>query len=182
MAKRIKQLAFIGKEFEKPKDSFGGSLLKNSHAKIKRPLENKFAILVTMRATASVLRLPKNFKNVNGLIYGVAKKHGVSIYEYANVGNHIHLLIKIPHVYRWAAFIRELTGRIAQVVQGLKGRQAGLPKFWKQRPHTRIVRGWRKVFRIAKEYVHLNFLEGEGFIKRKETKTLADLRALIVDW
>jgi REP element-mobilizing transposase RayT len=128
------------------------------------------------------MRLPKTFRSVNQTVDRVCKKHGVRLYKYANVGNHLHMLIKVPHVRRWAPFIRELTGRIAQVAQGLKGPQKGIPKFWKQRPFTRIVRGWRRAFHTAKEYINLNFLEAEGFISRQETKTLKDLRAIFADW
>jgi hypothetical protein len=50
--------------------------------------------------------------------------------------------------------------------------------FWALRPFTRIVRGWRKAFQIAKAYVELNLLEAEGFISRSEIKTLRDFRAI----
>ena len=108
----------------------------------------------------------------------ICKKHGVTLYKYANVGNHLHLLIKISHRRRWAAFIRELTGRVAQLVKEATGFEEG---FWTQRPFTRIVRGWQRVFKIAKDYVELNFLESQGFISRNDTKTLKDLRAIWAD-
>jgi REP element-mobilizing transposase RayT len=176
---RQTQLKFEG--FNKISDCFGGSLLKNSHAKTHRPLDSKLPIHLILRSVKGGMRLPKTFKLVNQTVDRVCKKHGVRLYQYANVGNHLHMLVKIPHVKRWASFIRELTGRIAQVAQGLKGPQTGLPNFWKQRPFTRIVRGWRRAFQTAKEYIHLNFLEAEGFISRAETKTLKDYRAIFAD-
>jgi hypothetical protein len=168
--RRRGQQEFEGFGFKRPKDAFGGSLLKGN-PKTKRPLESKLPILLTLRANKSAMRLPKTIGKVDQMVYGIAKKHGVTIYEYANVGNHLHILIKISRVGRWAPFIRELTGRIAQVI-GLR---------WMVRPHTRIVRGWRKAYKIAKEYVNLNILEAEGFIKRSETRTLRDLRVLLGD-
>jgi hypothetical protein len=86
-----KQKQFEGDEFKRPKDSFGGSLLKNSHAKTQRPLDSKLPIHLTLKAKKSVMRLPKNFKLVNTTVARVCKKHGVTIYKYANVGNHVHL-------------------------------------------------------------------------------------------
>jgi hypothetical protein len=74
-------------------------------------------------------------------------------------------------VHDWAGFIRELTGRIALACQGKKG-------FWMYRPHTRIVRGWQKAFKIVLDYIYLNQIEAEGFISRKETKTLRDYRLI----
>ena len=177
MKTRAGQQSFLGTSFNKPKDSFGGSLLKGN-PKCKRPLDSKLPIQLTLRAGKSVLRLPKTLKTVNEIVYSTARKHGVKIYEYANVGNHLHALLKIMSLHTWAAFIRELTGRIAQIVGGLV---AGGGSFWLYRPHTRIVRGWRKAFLTARQYIYLNQLEAEGFISRKEIKTLKDLRLVLAD-
>ena len=46
------------------------------------------------------------------------------------------------------------------------------------RPHTRIVRGWNRAFKIVKDYIYLNWCEAEEHISRKETRTLKDLRDL----
>lgn len=167
-------MEFQGSEFTKPKDSFGGELLKGNPRKA-RPLDSKLPILLTLRAKKSVLRLPKTFGAVEAIIQKTAKKYGVTIYKDANVGNHLHLVIHV-NKWHWAKFIRELTGRIAQVLKdmGIKIEKG----FWLYRPHTRIVRGWQKAFRIALDYVELNILEAEGFISRKDTKTLRDLRAI----
>ncbi|MGZ3722213.1 MAG: transposase [Bdellovibrionales bacterium] len=176
-----KQFQFTFEGFKKQKDCFGGSLLKNSNAKVKRPLESKLPIHLVLRSKKGVLRLPKTIRLVNQTVEDVAKKHGVTIYKYANVGNHLHMVIKIPARTRWSAFIRELTGKLAQRVQVLRGRQKGIESFWLKRPFTRIVRGWQRAFKSALQYVELNQLEAEGFISRKDTKTLKDLRAIFQD-
>lgn len=178
MTKRSKQLEFQPKEFAKPKDQFGGSLLKNSNAKRARPLDSKLPLLITLRATKGGMRLPKCFSNVNNAVYDTAKKYGFKVYKYSNVGNHLHILVKISKLQLWSAFIRELTGKIGLV---MKIALSLTEKFWAYRPHTRIVRGWRKAFNIAKDYIELNILEAEGYISRKETKTLKDLRAIWAD-
>jgi REP element-mobilizing transposase RayT len=168
MSKRPKQLEFQGSAFEKPKDWFGGAYLKGNHAKYKRPLESRFAIHVVLRATEAALRKPAVYRHVNLTVTRACRKYGVKLYEYANVGNHLHLLIKLPHIQIWGAFIREVTGRIAQIARGLKGRQKGDKPFWCHRPFTRVVRGWKRAYRLAKDYILLNQLEGEGLISRRE--------------
>jgi REP element-mobilizing transposase RayT len=173
-----KQLSFSGKLFDKPKDVFGGSLLKGNNPKGKRPLDSKMPILLTLRAEKSGMRKLGIFHKVNGQVYSIAKKHGVRVYSYSNVGNHLHLLIKIPRISRWAAFIRELTGQIAQLVLKIIDLPKGL-RFWKYRPHTRIVRGWKRAYKIAKEYVQLNELEASGSIDRRQTPNLRALRELL---
>jgi REP element-mobilizing transposase RayT len=170
MPRRPKQLEFQGSAFTKPKDWFGGAYLKGNHAKRKRPLESKFAIHVVLRAAESGLRRPAVYRHVNLAATRACKRYGVKLYEYANVGNHLHLLIKLPHIRAWRAFIREITGRIAQIARGLKGRQKGARAFWRHRPFTRIVRGWKRTYRLAKDYVVLNQLEGEGLISRTESR------------
>src|SRR3954469_12864898 len=114
MAKRKAQQVFKG--LEQGSMSFGGSLLKESHAKSKRPLDSKLPIHLVLRAVKGGMRMPKTLGKVNQTVAKTAKKHGVTIYRYANVGNHIHMIIKIPSRPRWAPFIRELTGRISQTV------------------------------------------------------------------
>jgi len=186
MKRRQFQFSFQGDGFHKPANSFGGSLLKGN-PKAKRPLDSKLPILLTLRAQKSLLRLPKTFAKVAEIVDHTAQKHGFKIYSQANVGNHLHILMKIPRARAWAAFIRELTGRIAQAVTAiLTGDPLGTASgggagFWRFRPHTRIVGGWRKAFAIAQEYVHLNKLEADGFISRRETKTLKDYRMIWAD-
>lgn len=165
------QQSFIGEGLANPGDCFGGSLLKNSNAKTKRPLDSKFPIHLVLRARHSRMRQPQHFALVNEIVRESAKKYGVKLYRYANVGNHLHLLLKLLRRERWNAFIRELTGRIAQVVQESAG-------FWLYRPYTRVVRGWQKAYHSAKDYIFLNELEAEGRISRPQVKTLKDLRAI----
>jgi hypothetical protein len=175
---KAKQQQFNTGAFHKPKLSFGGDLLKNSNAKVKRPLDSKLPIHLELKCTKSLLRLPKTFGMVNREADRICKKHGVTVYKYANVGNHLHFVLKIPGRPRWGAFIRELTGRLAQIAQGITGQQKGTERFWAKLPFTRVIAGWRKAFRIILDYVELNWLEAEGFISRKETRTLKDLRAI----
>jgi hypothetical protein len=170
---RKSQQEFRIKGFERAKDEFGGALLKGNPKK-KRPLDSKLPIHLTLRAKKSVLRLPKVFGKVEKIIREVAKKQGVKDYKDANVGNHLHLALKIRHVKDWAGFIRELTGRIALACKGVFGEKG----FWMYRPHTRIIRGWQKAFKIVLNYIYLNQIEAEGFISRKEIKTLREYRAL----
>ncbi len=126
------------------------------------------------------MRLPKSFARVDQIVYRTAKKHGMKVYTYANVGNHLHLVMKVSRIQRWPAFIRELTGRIAKLVKTL-GIAAKGENYWLYRPFTRIVNGWNKAFRAVKEYVVLNQLEAEGHIDRRETKSLRELREIWAD-
>ncbi len=177
--RRAKQLEFIGRGLQRPRNEFGGSLLKGN-PKTKRPLDSKLPIHVVLRASRSGMRLPKTVGIVSEILKEASRKYGVTVYRFANVGNHLHLLIKVSRIQMWAPYIRELCGRIAQQVRAVIG-LAAEERFWLFRPFTRIVRGWQKAFKSVCDYVYLNRLEAEGFISRKETRTLKDLRAIWSD-
>lgn len=93
----------------------------------------------------------------------LAKKYGIKIYEFANVGNHVHLLIKLSHRFTFSPFMRALSGTIALKVTGANKLKGLKKKFWDYRPWTRIVE-WKKAYTIAKDYVIQNHLEAIGFI------------------
>lgn len=161
-----KQLEF--RKIKRPKDWFGGSHLRGN-PKTKRPLDSKLPTHLVLRAKRSVFLLPKNFEVTNALVYATAAKYGIRIYDYANVGNHLHILLKLPRRSVWAAFIRELSGRLStKLGRGI----------WLHRPFTRVVRGWRKAYGTIKEYVALNKIEAKwGQRVRRVARSMASQKS-----
>jgi REP element-mobilizing transposase RayT len=96
----------------------------------------------------------------------LAKHWGVRLYRYANVGNHIHLLIRVPSRSVWQRFLRELTGGIAMIVtaatkgQALKKNETGRG-FWDHLAFTRIVHFGRD-FKNMGNYLIKNLFESAG--------------------
>ncbi len=178
--RRLRQLEFTGKGLGRPSDSFGGSLLNGNNPKVKRPVESKFPLHVVLRGVRGGMRLPKCHHNINDLLDECAKKYGVRIYARSNVGNHLHLIVKLGRVSNWPGFIREVSGRIGLLMRKVGASVKG-ESYWLHRPFTRIVRSWGKAFKQIKEYIYLNQLEANGFVSRKETKTLKDLRNIWAD-
>ena len=83
----------------------------------------------------------------------------------ANVGNHLHLHIKLSHRYSYTPFIRAVTAAIAMAVTGAS-RWRPLAelcdgRFWDFRPFTRVVTGFKDHLGL-KKYIELNQLEGAG--------------------
>lgn len=180
MTRRNTQLSFDDKQIKKPSDRFGGSLLKGNNPKRKRPLHSRYPIHLSLRAIKGGMRLPKLSERVKEIIERAAEKRGVRIYRYANVGNHLHMVIRIMKLGQWSAFIREISGRIAALMREM-GITKSNEKYWLHRPFTEIVRNWKQGFKQLCEYVRLNWLEAEGFINRRETRTLRDLHAIWKD-
>lgn len=174
--RKAMQLSLTGTGLKKLKDTFGGSLLGKNNPKHHRPLETKFPIHLVLRATQGGLNTQKNFKMINEQIDLWARRCGVTVYERANAGNHIHLAIRITKLLLWPKFIRGLTGSIARKIQA-----AGLLKnesLWKHRPFTRIVRSWRQALQTLKKYVEMNRWEVEGNLDPKHRGTIRNLRKI----
>lgn len=114
-----------------------------------RPVDPKQALHVVLRSSQargeySMLR-PRHCGKVQQFTETLAKRWGVRLFRYANVGNHIHLLIQVPSRAVWQRFLRELAGGIALIVTGAK-KGAPLERnstgrgFWDHLAFTRIVR------------------------------------------
>ena len=104
---------------------------------------------------------------VDDLFAKICRRHGVKVFSYANVGNHLHAVIQIPDRRMWAAFIRELCGAIATLMGG---------DFRAQRPFTRVVRVWKKALAYVLRYVELNQLEASEGLTREEARVLQRMR------
>ena len=173
MARKIQQSLFDqlskrGRMPSKPWDHFGGMYLKNYNPKSKRPMSPKKAlhlVLHSSKATGS-----RSFKNekfevrIWEIIAQHAVKTGVKIYEYANAGNHLHLLLRAKHREDYHAFIRTITGLIARLVGKSERGQPLKEKFWSGRPFSRIVGFAKREFQNVKRYLLRNTLEVIGWM------------------
>jgi hypothetical protein len=122
------QAALPGLEFRKQL-SFGGSLLKLSHAKTARPLSSKQALHVVLRSdfaqgSRSLLRHERVIRN---MLLKQGRRHGVKVYRVANAGNHLHLLVRFTKRRGLQNFLRGSTGLIARKVLGA---ERGKAKKW----------------------------------------------------
>lgn len=144
-----------------------GGDLRQGKRKIRRPFHAKKAIHISMRSSRargswSLLR-PAHRRRVLELLQKTAEKREIRVYRFANVGNHLHLLIRARSRADLRAFLREFAGLIAVTVTGaVKGRPQ---KFWDGIPWSRIVE-WGRQFKSAARYVLLNVMESAGLRDR----------------
>lgn len=134
-------------------------------------------IHLVFKANKSVLRLPKTLKRTNDLLKFKAKKYGVKVYNEANVGNHIHLVVRITNRKLWNGFIRDFTSSLSHELRTL-GVLAKKQKLWRHRPFTRIVQGWTRAYKSVLDYVSLNQLEALGLIDRTKAAAIRRLRKI----
>jgi len=125
----------------------------------------------------------KNARIIEKIVRKNARAFGVSIYHYVNVGNHLHLVIRLTHLRLYQPFIRATTGTIARhVTQRQRGlgltdtgaAAARVPRhsarltplrrntsvgakrnFWVARPFTRLV-AWGRDYSRIKRYMRKN--------------------------
>ncbi len=181
---------FTEKSFGRDGLKFGGSLLKKSNAKTERVLDSKKPIHLVVRSTQATGR--KSFlyfgQKVESVIQRHAKSKGIRIYEMANGGNHIHIIMRIPKQRRlYSAFIRGFTGELARLMTGAKkGKKGGTGgpteiatlRFWDHKPFTRILSGWGKDFLKLKNYLRVNNCETIlGMSRFSSKKMLAEIKA-----
>ena len=125
--------------------------------------------------------VPKNARTVERAIFSSAWKHDIHVKHRANVGNHLHLVIKTRSHRRaealpqLRAFMRELAGRIAFEITGAKkGRAAGYP-FWDLLPYSRIV-DWGRPLEVLARYLAKNTFQAVGVRDREIVSIRVGLR------
>ena len=104
---------------------------------------------------------PRHCKRVESLVHTAARRFGIRVYRYANVGNHLHLLVQTRKSRDFQNFLRFLTGAVAFAVSGArKGNPIG--RFWEKLAYTRIV-SWGREFETVTAYFIKNLFEAAGF-------------------
>ena len=150
-------------------NAYGGELRKKAKNRGARPLVTKSgSIHLSLRSTKATgihsFQHSSKHKKVEEFITSFSRKKGILILKFANVGNHIHLHIKIPNHTLYRAWIRGLSSGLAMISMGLNGlntlRKLNC-KFWDYRPFSRVIRSW-KHFQNTKNYIEINILEGMG--------------------
>ena len=166
MAKRT-QLDLLKNKYQ---HAYGGELLKKAKNRTYgRPLSVKQSMHLVLRSTKakglSSFATSSNRKLVRQLVNKFAYKYGIRIYNFANVGNHLHLHIKLSNRYAFEKFIRAFTGAIAIKLGNFdkwKGaKKNAQDRFFDYRPFTRIVTGLRAILTLQ-DYIRLNEIEGYG--------------------
>jgi len=170
----------------KPPGHFGGRYLKSYNPKSKRPMDSNKALHLVLKSSQAVGDKSFHSEKYEAKIWDIIRHHaektGIKIYEYANGGNHLHLLLRAKHRDDYTAFIRIITGLIARLV-GKSERGKPLKKqFWDARPFSRIVSFARQEFNAIKTYLLRNTLEAIGWMKyiSRDSRLPKDLRHVLV--
>lgn len=163
---------------------YGGSLFgDNGNARESRPLSTEHSMHLVLRSELArgewSMRHRRHHKKVDQIVRSQARRWGLKIYEYANVGNHLHILLKVSSRKNYSGFIRAISGLIARTVsQSQRGQRLG-QRFWQHKPFSRVVL-WGKAFMQVKKYIKMNAQEALGRLSPRQIKDLEE-RGLIMD-
>jgi REP element-mobilizing transposase RayT len=163
--------------------SFGGVLSPvsgkewKSNPKTARPVAVKQAMHVVLRSSLARdhRSLLLHDRTIQRVLQRLAKRFHIRLYDIANSGNHLHLILRLPHREALSPFLKAATGLIARLVLKVERGQAWRerPKhrashtpyavasdanpvrFWDARPWTRIV-SFGPDFKRLKDYLMLN--------------------------
>lgn len=159
------RLKFAGTEF-KGKIYFGGKYCTKRAHRVARPLSTKYPIHLVIGSSKAVgdksFWKKENKVFINESLRKHAGKWGVQVKNCANVGNHLHLFIKLNNLKTYERFVRAFCGALSLKFTGWnKNKGVNAEKFFDYRPYTRIVVGLR-AFLTMRDYLAINQLEGLG--------------------
>ena len=152
--------------------------------KIHRPLlagMNHHLVLRSERARGQWSFLHRrNRSRVESLIYRQASHRDVQIDRLANVGNHLHLIVRFKTTADFQRFLKAIGGLIVRTVTGArkgygisaahssrlvtvsKTGSSARRKFWDGLAYTRLVT-WGRELKMVQAYLAKNTIEAIGF-------------------
>ena len=133
--------------------------MSKSNPKTKRPISTSQAIHLVLKSQCAVDKHSMlhhyNAKKIESIILSQSKRWGIRIYHYVNVGNHLHLVIKLNNRRSFNPFIRVITGLIARHVLNAERGSSKNIQFWAARPFTRLI-SWGKDYLNINKYMKKN--------------------------
>ena len=137
-----------------------GGTLRRGRRKLERPVSTRrpmHVVLASHRARGP-WSLRKHERVVRDALRAMAHRFGVRVYEFANVGSHLHLLVRARRRDAFQGFLRSFAGLVARRVTGARrGRPSG--RFFNGLAWSRVV-GWGRDYLGVRHYVFRNDIEG----------------------
>jgi len=132
-----------------------GGPTRTGQRKTSRPLEPTLPLYLALRSSRArgkwSLQRPTTEARIQEILRELSQRHGVKVFEYANGGDQLHLLLRAKSRPGFQAFLRAFAGLTARLVTGAKkGKPSG--KFWDALTYSRVL-AWGKEFDSMRELV-----------------------------
>src|SRR5438477_830687 len=136
-----------------------GGTIRRHRRKLERPVSTRrpMHVVLSSRHAGGAWNLKKHDRTVRGALRDMSRRFGVSIYDFANVGSHLHLLLRSRRREEFQRFLRSFAGIVARRVTGARrGQPAG--RFFTGLAWSRVVR-WGRDYMGVRHYVFRNQIE-----------------------
>lgn len=171
IAPRVKQQNLFDKETKRRygRTQYGG-LKSKGHRKLERPFSAKkwlHLVLKSDKANGKLsLKTAPNQTFIRTLIYDKGERFGVTVGDFVNMGNHLHIKVRAGSRLQFQKFLKSITGRIARHVTGAR-RGKAFGRFWQGLAYTRVLMSGIEELRLSR-YFSANRLESIAGKARRE--------------
>ncbi len=138
-----------------------GGEVRRGQRKLERPVSTRrpMHLVLTSRRARGAWSLRRHDRAVRNVLRRMARRFDVRVYDYANVGSHLHLVLRARRREGFQGFLRSFAGIVARRVMGAeRGRRCG--RFFDGLAWTRVV-SWGRDYWGLRHYVFRNQIEGD---------------------
>jgi REP element-mobilizing transposase RayT len=138
-----------------------GGDVRRGQRKLERPVSTRRPMHVVLKShrAAGPWSLRRHDRTVREVLRRMARRFEIRIYDFANVGSHLHLVLRARSREAFQGFLRSFAGIVARRVMGAeRGRRTG--RFFDGLAWTRVI-SWGRDYWGLRHYVFRNQIEGE---------------------
>jgi REP element-mobilizing transposase RayT len=138
----------------------GGSNARGRR-KLARPVSTRRPIHLTLHSNRArgPWSLLRHERAVRQTLRTCVERSGVRVYDFANVGSHLHLLLRARRRDAFQAFLRSFAGIVARAVTGARrGRPIPGGPFWTVLAWSRVIT-WGRDYWSVRNYIFRNRIE-----------------------
>jgi hypothetical protein len=138
-----------------------GGTVRVGRRKIERPVSTRRPMHVVLRSERAHgnWSLSRHRGQIRAALGACAKRNGLKIDDFANVGTHLHLLVRARQREAFQAFLRSFAGIVARIVTGARRNRPILGgAFWTTLAWSRVVQ-WGSDYFGVRHYIFRNRVE-----------------------
>lgn len=115
-------------------------------------------VILTSEKARGPWSLRRHERAVRDALRRMARRFEVKVYQFANAGSHLHLVVRARRREAFQGFLRSFAGIVARRITGARrGRPVG--RFFTGLAWSRVV-GWGRDYLGVRHYVFRNEIEG----------------------
>ena len=155
-----------------------GGEVRRGQRKLERPVSTRRPMHVILKSHRA--RGPRSLRRhdrvVREVLRRMARRFQIRIYDYANVGSHVHLVLRARRREGFQGFLRSFAGSVARRIMGAeRGRPSG--RFFDDLAWSRVI-SWGRDYSGVRHYVFRNQIEGEWGPRIRQAFELGPARVI----